>query len=145
MCLTGNEHSGIDHRTLIASSVFTGGVPVPPPGAPKKMYKGDPSVLSSNGPKFIRMCKGGPLSFFLRKAQKSPPPKKKKIPAYATAYCSETRFFGYDTDGKKYNADKHRGRIFGAHVSAYMKHLAEENDEAYQRQFSGFIKGGYER
>jgi len=55
---------------------------------------------------------------------------------------SETRFFGYDTDAKKYNADKHRGRIFGAHVSAYMKHLAEENDEAYQRQFSGFIKGG---
>jgi len=55
---------------------------------------------------------------------------------------SETRFFGYDTAAKKYDADGHRGRIFGAHVSAYMKHLAEENDEAYQRQFSGFIKGG---
>jgi len=55
---------------------------------------------------------------------------------------SETRFFGYDTEGKKYDAEAHRGRIFGAHVTAYMRHLAEENDEAYQRQFSACIKGG---
>jgi len=34
---------------------------------------------------------------------------------------SETRFFGYDKDSKNYNAEAHRDRIFGKHVSEYMK------------------------
>jgi large subunit ribosomal protein L5e len=55
---------------------------------------------------------------------------------------SETRFFGYDTEAKEYNAEAHRDRIFGKHVADYMKHLKEEDDDSYKRQFSKFIKEG---
>ena len=41
-----------------------GGVHVPPQEFPKKCIRGDPYVLSPNGPKFILMCKGGTLMFF---------------------------------------------------------------------------------
>lgn len=54
----------------------------------------------------------------------------------------DTRFFGYDKESKKYDAQKHRDRIFGKHVSEYMKLLKEEDDEAYKRQFSKFIENG---
>jgi large subunit ribosomal protein L5e len=52
---------------------------------------------------------------------------------------SENRFFGYDTEAKEYNAEAHRDRIFGKHVSEYMKHLKEEDDDAFKRQFSKFL------
>jgi large subunit ribosomal protein L5e len=55
---------------------------------------------------------------------------------------SETRFFGYDTEAKEYNAEAHRDRIFGKHVADYMKQLKEEDDDSYKRQFSKFIKEG---
>ncbi|ETN73981.1 hypothetical protein RB195_017191 [Necator americanus] len=57
---------------------------------------------------------------------------------------SETRFFGYDSETKKYDAEAHRDRIFGKHVADYMRLLREEDEEAYKRQFSQFIVNGVE-
>jgi large subunit ribosomal protein L5e len=55
---------------------------------------------------------------------------------------SETRFFGYDREAKKYDAAAHRDRIMGKHVAEYMRALHTEDEEAYKRQFSQFIKNG---
>jgi len=55
---------------------------------------------------------------------------------------SEKRFFGYDSEAKKYNAEAHRGRIFGKHVADYMKSLNDEDEESYKRQFGQYIKLG---
>jgi large subunit ribosomal protein L5e len=55
---------------------------------------------------------------------------------------SETRFYGYDREAKKYDAAAHRDRIFGKSIADYMKSLKEEDEEAYKRQFSQFIKNG---
>jgi large subunit ribosomal protein L5e len=55
---------------------------------------------------------------------------------------SETRFFGYDSENKKYDAEAHRGRIMGAHVADYMRSLKDEDEDAYKRQFSKFITAG---
>jgi len=55
---------------------------------------------------------------------------------------SEKRFPGYDNEEKAFSADVHRNHIFGQHVSEYMKHLQDEDDEAFKRQFSQFIKNG---
>jgi len=55
---------------------------------------------------------------------------------------SETRFYGYDSDEKKYNAEAHRDHILGKHVADYMAHLKEEDEEAYKRQFSRYLKEG---
>jgi large subunit ribosomal protein L5e len=41
-----------------------------------------------------------------------------------------------------YDAGKHRHYIFGGHVADYMRHLKEEDGEAYQKQFSALIKAG---
>lgn len=53
---------------------------------------------------------------------------------------SEKRFPGYDNESKELNAEVHRNHIFGIHVANYMKSLQEEDEEAYKRQFSRFIK-----
>lgn len=55
---------------------------------------------------------------------------------------SETRFYGYDTESKEYNAEAHRDRIFGKHVADYMKSLKDDDEDAYNRQFARFIKEG---
>lgn len=55
---------------------------------------------------------------------------------------STKRFPGFDAESKEFNADIHRQHIFGQHVADYMRHLAEEDDEAYKRQFSQYIKQG---
>ncbi|KAL7303554.1 hypothetical protein TKK_0003714 [Trichogramma kaykai] len=52
------------------------------------------------------------------------------------------RFPGYDNESKSLNADVHRQHIFGQHVANYMKLLEEEDPEAFQRQFSQYIKNG---
>jgi len=52
----------------------------------------------------------------------------------------EKRFPGY-YEGSL-NADLHRQHMFGGHVANYMKALMEEDEEAYKRQFSRFIKLG---
>merc|ERR1712137_41140 len=55
---------------------------------------------------------------------------------------SEKRFPGYDKEASEFNADVHRAHIFGQHVADYMKSLQEEDEEAFKRQFSRFIKLG---
>jgi len=53
---------------------------------------------------------------------------------------SEKRFPGYDRDTKEYDADMHRERIFGGHVSEYMEYLEEEDNQKYQEHFASYIK-----
>jgi len=55
---------------------------------------------------------------------------------------SEKRFPGWDTEGKQLNAESHRKHIYGLHVAEYMKSLLDEDEAAYKRQFSRFIKEG---
>ncbi|XP_054622759.1 60S ribosomal protein L5a isoform X3 [Dunckerocampus dactyliophorus] len=52
------------------------------------------------------------------------------------------RFPGYDTESKDFNAEVHRKHIMGMNVADYMSYLMEEDEEAYKRQFSRFIKNG---
>jgi len=55
---------------------------------------------------------------------------------------SQKRFPGYDDEEGKLAADVHRRHIFGQHVAEYMNTLSEEDEEAYKKQFSRFIKLG---
>jgi len=57
---------------------------------------------------------------------------------------SMKRFPGYDSESKEFNADVHRKHIFGQHVADYMRQLAEDDEDAYKRQFSQYIKNGVE-
>lgn len=54
----------------------------------------------------------------------------------------EKRFPGYDAEGGKFKADVHRAHIFGTHVATYMKQLEADDEDAFKRQFSKFIKEG---
>lgn len=55
---------------------------------------------------------------------------------------SNKRFPGFKktADGDKYDAKKHRERIFGVHVDNYMKSLKEKNPEDFKAQFSQWTK-----
>jgi len=55
---------------------------------------------------------------------------------------SEKRFPGWDAEQKQLNAETHRKHIYGVHVAEYMKNLLDEDETAYKRQFSRFIKEG---
>merc|ERR1719223_152876 len=55
---------------------------------------------------------------------------------------SEKRFPGYDKEESQFSADVHRAHIFGQHVADYMRHLKDEDDDSFKRQFSRFIKNG---
>jgi len=55
---------------------------------------------------------------------------------------SEKRFPGWDTESKELNAELHRKHIMCLHVAEYMKSLLDEDESAYKRQFSRFIKEG---
>lgn len=55
---------------------------------------------------------------------------------------SVKRFPGYDKESKEFKADVLRRYIFGLHVADYMKELQGEDEDAYKRQFSGYIKAG---
>lgn len=52
------------------------------------------------------------------------------------------RFPGYDAEAKEYSAETHRKHILGLHVAEYMRKLEEEDEDAYNRQFSQYIKLG---
>jgi large subunit ribosomal protein L5e len=54
------------------------------------------------------------------------------------------RFPGTTKEGKEYtpNPEFHRKYIFGGHVAEYMAKLKEENEEAYNRQFSRMLRLG---
>lgn len=55
---------------------------------------------------------------------------------------STKRFPGYDAESKEFNAEVHRDHIFGKHVADYMRQLADDDEDAYKKQFSQFIKNG---
>jgi len=55
---------------------------------------------------------------------------------------SEKRFPGYDREAKEFNASVLRDHIFGKHVADYMRELMDEDEDAYKRQFSRYIKEG---
>ncbi|XP_046742950.1 60S ribosomal protein L5 [Diprion similis] len=55
---------------------------------------------------------------------------------------STKRFPGYDNEAKSFNADVHRQHIFAQHVANYMRTLEGEDEEAFNRQFSQYIKNG---
>jgi len=54
------------------------------------------------------------------------------------------RFPGTEVDGKevKTNPETHKKYITAGHVAEYMKKLQEDDEEAYKRQFSRYIKLG---
>lgn len=55
---------------------------------------------------------------------------------------SVKRFPGYSNEKKEFKAEVHRQHIFGVHVANYMKALKGEDEDAYKRQFSQYIKHG---
>merc|ERR1712050_677271 len=55
---------------------------------------------------------------------------------------STKRFPGYDKEAQEFNAEVHRNHIFGKHVADYMRHLLDEDEDAYKKQFGAFIKHG---
>merc|ERR1712080_391128 len=55
---------------------------------------------------------------------------------------STTRFPGYDEESDDFNAEVHRAHIFGKNIGDYMRNLADDNEDAYKRQFSKYIKEG---
>lgn len=55
---------------------------------------------------------------------------------------STKRFPGYDAESKEFSAEVHRDHIFGKHVADYMRQLADDDEDAYKKQFSSFIKNG---
>lgn len=58
---------------------------------------------------------------------------------------NERRFPGSakDDEGEwAYDPEVHRAKIFGGHVADYMRQLQEEDEEAYNRQFSQYVKNG---
>lgn len=50
------------------------------------------------------------------------------------------QFPGFNSENGKFDSRVLRKYIFGGHVAEYMKKLKEEDNEAYQRQFSEYIK-----
>jgi len=52
------------------------------------------------------------------------------------------RFPGYDGESKEFHADIHRKHIFGQHIADYMTLLQQDDDEAFKKQFSRFVKNG---
>jgi len=59
---------------------------------------------------------------------------------------SESRFPGWDKEANEgegeLDASVHRDRIFGQHIAANMSRLQEEDEEAYKKQYSRYIKAG---
>jgi len=55
---------------------------------------------------------------------------------------SEKRFPGYDKESKDFAAEVLRDHLLGKHVANYMSELMEDDEDAYKRQFSQFIKLG---
>jgi len=52
------------------------------------------------------------------------------------------RFPGYDTEGDNFDAETHCKYIFGGNIGEYMTKLKDEDEEAYAKQFSQYIKNG---
>lgn len=57
---------------------------------------------------------------------------------------SDSRFPGYDIEGKELDAETLRKYIFGGHVAEYMETLADDDEERYKSQFQKYIDDGIE-
>jgi len=57
---------------------------------------------------------------------------------------SEKRFPGYDNDAKEYDAEFHESMIFATHVSDYMEHLVEQDEDRYKAQFARYLANDIE-
>merc|ERR1712003_271394 len=55
---------------------------------------------------------------------------------------STRRFPGYDDESNDFSAEVHRNHIFGQNVAEYMRTLNDEDEDAFKRQFSQYIKNG---
>merc|ERR1740130_2149836 len=57
---------------------------------------------------------------------------------------STKRFPGYKAEEKdgEYDAEFHKARIFGEHISEYMSSLKEEEEQEYEKMYSSYIKNG---
>lgn len=55
---------------------------------------------------------------------------------------SISRFPGFDGESQEFNAEVHRDHIFGKQIGEYMQALQDEDEEAFKRQFSKYIKEG---
>jgi len=55
---------------------------------------------------------------------------------------SNTRFAGYDSEAKTFNADVLRKYIHGGHIAEYMNNLKENDAEVYKKQFKRYIDAG---
>ncbi|OWK06640.1 hypothetical protein Celaphus_00012189 [Cervus elaphus hippelaphus] len=53
---------------------------------------------------------------------------------------STKRFPGYDSESIEFSAKVHRKHIMGQNVADYMRYLIEEDEDAYRKQFSQYIK-----
>ncbi|KAK7802033.1 hypothetical protein U0070_014018 [Myodes glareolus] len=53
---------------------------------------------------------------------------------------STKRFPGYDSESKEFKAKVHRKHNMGQNVADYMRCLMEEDEDAYKKQFSQYIK-----
>ena len=53
---------------------------------------------------------------------------------------STKRFPGYDSESKEFSAEVHQKHIMGQNVADYMRYLIEEDEDAYKKQFSQYIK-----
>jgi hypothetical protein len=62
----------------------------------------------------------------------------------ALLFCvpSTKRFPGYDSESKEFSPEVHRDHIFGKHVGSYMQQLQDDDEDAFKKQFSTFIKNG---
>merc|ERR1711930_43475 len=55
---------------------------------------------------------------------------------------STKRFPGYDNEEDNFDAETHCKYIFGGNVAEYMEKLKEDDEEAYAKQFSQYVKAG---
>ncbi|KAB0375516.1 hypothetical protein FD755_012159 [Muntiacus reevesi] len=53
---------------------------------------------------------------------------------------STKRFPGYDSESKEFSAEVHRKHIMGQNIADYMRYLIEEDEDAYKKQFSQYIR-----
>jgi len=55
---------------------------------------------------------------------------------------STTRFAGYNKEKKELDTEANRKRLMGVHVAEYQKQLIKDDNDAYQKLFSRYIKNG---
>ena len=57
---------------------------------------------------------------------------------------SENRFPGFDMESEELDAETLKKYIFGGHVAEYMETLADDDEERFKSQFSGYIEDDVE-